>query len=56
MGLQTGYKVTLGTKIAMISNPLIDVMDHFDKLYQLADAPSTLVQVSPTCKSITHNF
>ncbi|KIL56115.1 hypothetical protein M378DRAFT_133971 [Amanita muscaria Koide BX008] len=34
----------VGAKTAIILNPPVEVTDHFDKLYQLEEVPSTLVQ------------
>ena len=48
----------IGVKIMnKIKDPPVDVTNHFDKLYQLEEVPSTLVQVGiPTWIPITHNF
>jgi hypothetical protein len=35
----------VGAKIVMIMSPPVEITDHFDKLYQLEEVPSTLVQV-----------
>ena len=39
----------------MEARPSEDVMNHFDKLYQLKEVPKTLTQVSIPCLHIYHS-
>jgi hypothetical protein len=42
-------------KVAVTDIPPLDVTDHFDRLYQLEEVPSILVQVSIPCPHIYHS-